>query len=492
MSLNFQMSDLQYFDNNEWFQYAYCINSYTDLGLVVGKVSKPIMPQVQESVQDVPGMYGNIFTGNDYGELTFTIPVTIMAFDHTSYNIICENLRHMFTADSYDPGSEYPLVFGDQPGVKYYGHWGQMSDPTFITPNDWQASATLTFICSQPFGYLDQQSMTVNYPDQPIFAQGNTTTYPVYTIHLNKDIYNVGFSKVGDNEDYVATGYTVDAENTDDEGNRLQDNEPLDTDEEPTTLSDWIQGMGNLSYLIDGDQAGKMGERSGSTGITPALTTHTDQNRPKGQQKQQVRDFGNPKNHGHKYYGPLATHPQFNNPTSDWRLMVNLWNQKTSTDHLSDRAQGMCNIYLLDENGHRRGRIFIHDMPDGRWPRVGFELGAGTKSDPTVEMLNYNNWQTDNNGPTGPTVLGNTDVKLDRQPKPQRFKIKSLWSYKQLVKDAQKNKKGKVRKAIKNNKKINARTRRRKAVTRRSGRHVPHNYPAHRHSSKGKIHRKKR
>lgn len=448
------MSDLQYFNNDEWFQYAENINSYTDLGLVVGRVQKPIMPAVQESVQDVPGMYGNIFMGNDYGELTFNIPVTIMAFDHTSYNIMIENMRSVFTQDASDPGKEYPLEFGDRPGVKYYGHWGQISEPTFISPNDWQARATLTFICSQPYGYMNQQDMEIEFPNQTIIPQGTGETYPIYQIYLKQDIYNVGFTNNTAGGDYVATGYTVDDMNTDTEGNRIKDKMPLDTDEEPTTLNDWIaDGTENkelLTFRMDGDQGGQMSERDGKNGITPGFVNHTDKNRSAGQQSVQTRNYGDPKKHTN-WYGPLAIHPQFNNPTNDWRLMVNLWNQKCSTDHTSDRAMGYCVIYLLDENGHRRGRIWIHDLQKGEMPRVGFTLGKNDQDE--VEMINDNG---SSSGWTGPQKVGNYNYRRERNYPRGGVVIKSIHNYKQLVYNSKKAKAAASKKQRGKNRKNNA------------------------------------
>lgn len=493
MSLNFQMSDLQYLDNDEWFQYANNINSYTDLGLVVGKMSKPLSPQVQEQTQDVPGMYGNIFNGNDYGELTFTIPATIMAFDHTSFNIIVENIRAMLTADSRNPGIEYPIIFGDRPNVKYYGHWAQVSDPTFLTPNDWQASIQLTFICSRPYGYLNQQDVELKYPDQSIMPSGNATTYPTYKVHLNQDIYGIGFVVNSSNGEYVATGYqqengtekSVDADNTDDEGNRIQDSEPLDTDEEPTLLSDWITNGNNnnnvTTFQIDGQVAGKMGENE-SGGICPAYENRKGEDN----KEHQTLAYGYPQYHkGDYYYGPLAVHPQFDNPTDDWHLAVELYNQKSSESHTDDRAMGKCEIYLLDENGHRRGKIYIHDRLQGIAPTIGFELGTSSKD--AVDIINDSDFRNS----LGPRSIKGTQIRINRHPEWNNgsaratFTVTSLAAYKKLVKAQTKSKKRNVRKSLRSNKRTNAKRRRTHEVTSSiaksrakygNGRHVHHHY----------------
>lgn len=488
--MDFKYSDLQYMDREEWFEYANCFNSYIDLGLVVGKVQKPLMPQVQESTQDVPGMYGNIFTGNDYGELTFTIPVTIMAFDHTSYNLIIENLRSMLTADASDPGREYPLRFGDRPEVTYYGHWGQISDPTFLTPTDWQAQTNLVFICSQPYGYLPQETVNLTAPDQVFTPSGNASTYPIISMYLKQDVYNVGYVNMNKNGEYVATGYTVDSENTDDEGNRIQNNEPITVDENPTLLSDWITGneaQEQVHFPLSADIGGAISDTNywsgGAPGIMPANTTHTDRNL-KSNQKQPALNYGYAPLHKSGLYGPIAIHPDFPNATDDWQIMLNLWHFKDSSTRTNDRAAGALNVYLLDQNHDRRGRIWIHDWQNGRMPRVNFALG---KPGDEIDMVGFGHNPHDDTA-TGPNSFEGTHVRKEReQGKNQLVVINNLRAYKEEVKNRVKANKRSVRQANRTTRERRAKTRAtRKYKTGDSRRHISHNYPSHRRSRKRK------
>jgi phage-related protein len=53
------------------------IDAVEDLDLIVNDIKMPVTPEITENTQDVPGMVGKLFFGNNYGQKIFEIDITI-------------------------------------------------------------------------------------------------------------------------------------------------------------------------------------------------------------------------------------------------------------------------------------------------------------------------------------------------------------------------------------------------------------------------------
>ncbi|WP_262342683.1 distal tail protein Dit [Lactiplantibacillus plantarum] len=108
--------------NKNDFEYA-GLNSRDDLQAIMGAVTLPSAPAMAEQATDIPAMYGNQFNGMDYTSRTISIPITIIARgSQDKYNQIMHNLSGLLLSDDpSDNGKEYPLVFGFEPKVTYWG-----------------------------------------------------------------------------------------------------------------------------------------------------------------------------------------------------------------------------------------------------------------------------------------------------------------------------------------------------------------------------------
>lgn len=355
------------------FEYA-GLNSWDDLEFVVGRVEKYIAPTMSEITQSVPGKYGNIYTGTNYESVSFNIPITIPAENYEEYNRKIENIRAAFINTEDEKGVEYPLIFGDRPEVTYRGHWTQLPTPTFVS-QAWDTQVTLVFTCSEPYGYLEQRDVNIRSPQQTIVAEGNATSLPVYSFDLKKDVSVLGYIDQNSGH-YTALGYTVDDENSDDAGNKINDKEPLVVNDPCASMSDWTTDaeVVRTVSLENGEVDGKMMATPNSS---LRVADYTPKKDSKGKYNDEYSDAkGNPyynwgKRNTHKaWYGPVAVRTGVPNPTSDWQVSFRLHHE-----HKYQRAMGKVEVYLLDESGLRRGKIQIKDLSHGRMPVSGVQLG---------------------------------------------------------------------------------------------------------------------
>ncbi|MDG6770311.1 distal tail protein Dit, partial [Lactiplantibacillus plantarum] len=184
--------------NKNDFEYA-GLNSRDDLQAIMGAVTLPSAPAMAEQATDIPAMYGNQFNGMDYTSRTISIPITIIARgSQDKYNQIMHNLSGLLLSDDpSDNGKEYPLVFGFEPKVTYWGHITAISDPQFINQGTWDATLTITFVQSDPRATLPQVEKPLNNGLNTITVDGTARTEPVIQVIPKRDLKYIGFSLNG-------------------------------------------------------------------------------------------------------------------------------------------------------------------------------------------------------------------------------------------------------------------------------------------------------
>lgn len=340
-------------------------NSDEDLGIIVNHVAKPLAPNMTESFQDVPGHYGGVFLGTDYGEKQIDIPITIMCADRDEYNLKLERLTNVLVNTSDDADSQYPLRFNDNPDVVYYGHFTSIPTPTFISENVQDCTTTLTFMMADPRGFLPQKSIQITSNDQVIQPEGNAKVKPIIHIIPKNDLYYTGYET---EDEYVAVGYNVDKDTTitDANGNtqHLEQSQVRQVNDPCNTLATWFEA-GPDTQEIDLYNAVLDGKAT-STGSSIMVAKNS-----KGKY-----DWGKVGTHGNKFYGPAVIHNGLPKITPYWKVAVRL--HHTKRQH-NERAMGKIEAYLLDANGRTCGRMGIEDYPMGRYPRGFIQLGNNFK-----------------------------------------------------------------------------------------------------------------
>lgn len=324
------------------------VDAVTDLDIIVNDIKKPVTPTITENIQDVPGMVGKVFLGNSYGQKIFDILITIKANNSTERTKKVNELTDLVM--TFGSG-EYPMIFSNDPGNTFYGHFTNITTPERISPTSSWATCTLTFACSDPKGYgnYKQQDMMTN--PITITPEGTGECYPIFTCLPKKDVTKIAVTD--EDGTYVYVGSEVDP----DTGETPVDKEPLVLHDVCNTLATWtLVTQSNLTWTLDN------GVISGNMGTTPsALRVGTDSNG--------YADYG-PAVEG-KWHGPcrLQWLPSSYN---DYRVKIGISNYQYYA-----RSRAKSEIYLVDSNGLKIGYISIKDKGNSEEVMVKVRLFKG-------------------------------------------------------------------------------------------------------------------
>ncbi|MCV3327592.1 hypothetical protein NVV76_05385 [Pediococcus ethanolidurans] len=368
--------------NKDEFEYA-GFNSKTDLHLIMGQVIMGLAPAITESAVDMPAKYGNEYYGTSWGSGKFTIPITVMCEgDQDLYVQLMTNLRNVFINLDDDPGTEYPLTFGWNPNVTYYGHWTSIPDPTFVSAGRFTTQFSLVFTMSDPRGFLPKQTIALNGGiDNKVTPAGNAPTEPIISIIPKQTIYYCGYVLNGGQ---VAIG-TDSADELADPTTKYETvvNDPMNT------LANWTTDSKAISPIKDNGTIKAQGTLS-STSEVIRVKSNGDGTRAFGKTVA-------------SWYGPIARYTK--GPTtslSNYRVEVFLHHQKWTGSH-NGRAMGRVGYLILDPNGQSIGRLEIEDYgSSGCAPRLFIQIqkpgGKFSGSNHHSFCASYGNKALRNNG----------------------------------------------------------------------------------------------
>lgn len=399
------------YDDMKPWEIRYAGISSEDIGFVVGHYSKPLAPQLTRSAVDIPGRFGDLYLGTSYGAKTFSIPITIVAENAEDYYRIHENLTTALYDPFEDPEEVYPLVFGDDPHkAEYFGHFSEIPDPTFATEGTWVATTTLTFTCSDPKGYLPEKDVKITEPVSTVKVEGNSEVYPIIHVNVKKPIQHFGYVK---GEEYVAVGNDKDFDT--DDPNYIQDKEPVALSDPCETMAGFNIGQPSTFEIVNGFHAGSLRGTGSSITVNYQDKSHPDNGR---------RDWGKTVKEN-AWHGPAMTHTPIPNATKDWQIEFRFHHTK-----YYNRAMGKIEVYLLDVDGKRRGRVSIKDKTGGTAPGMLMDFGPKNGDTHYVvgqnEMNPYRDWKEGGwNGKNKKVRLTNKKkVKVTYYKKEGRKKVK--------------------------------------------------------------------
>jgi len=344
------------------------LNSRGDLGLIVGHVALPIAPAINESVESVPGRYGNLYLGTYYGAKQISIPCTMMSDTPYEHAVDVQNVSKFLISLNDNPGTQYPLILGFQPDVTYWGHFTEIPTPEFLE-NDNSSQFTLVFEMNDPRGCLPQVTTELAPTTQNNFiADGNTFSEPIVTYISNHTCMYFGYVLNG-GEMFVGTDPTDETPDADDKySNVVWD--PCDT------LSTWDNVAEDTTWM-DGSPVKNLGTAKNS-----ATSIRVGNNSTGGY------NFG--KMTKGYWIGPMLKYIGMSTSLENYRITVWLHHRKYVGKH-NGRAMGKVGVALLNENGQSIGRMEIKDQSAGRVPKFYIQLAKPnadyTKSDGNHENL---------------------------------------------------------------------------------------------------------
>lgn len=398
--------------NKNDFEYA-GLNSRDDLQTIMGAVTLPSAPAMAEQTTDIPAMYGNQFNGMDYTSRTISIPITIIARgSQDKYNQIMHNLSGLLLSDDpSDNGKEYPLVFGFEPKVTYWGHITAISDPQFINQGAWDATLTITFVQSDPRATLPQVETPLKNGLNTITVDGTARTEPVIQVIPKRDLKHIGFTLNGGE-------YGLGPDSDEDQAVAVQPYTQVVNSNVLNTMAEWTNDANAIAQMKTAGKYIYQGEAD-SNRDTQVLMVKLANG---------VKQYGS---HQPDWYGPGVRFTGMTNSLTNYRVKTRIHHIKHSGTH-NGRAMGRVEVLLLDPNGATIGRFGLADSSSGGTPTCYLQItkpgGTFAGGDGKHETF-YNG-----KGPSGSSSNG----------RDQKIKIKTGTTTKTVVKKSKNKKTGKV------------------------------------------------
>lgn len=339
------------------FEYA-GLNSRKDLQVEMGNVVLPSAPAMAEQATDIPAMYGNQFNGTDFTSRTINIPVSIYCADNQDrFNQIMHNLSGLLLSDDpSDNGKEYPLVFGFEPKVTYWGHITAISDPAPINPGMYDMTLTITFVQSDPRATMPQVETPLKNGLNTITVDGTARTAPVIQVVPKRPLKYIGFNLNGGQ-------FGLGPESPEDQDTAVQPdisviNDPI------SSLAMWTSDPNAIRGIrSDGDY-----KYQGS------VTIDNHKSNMKVAYINGSKDFGPmPEGQPNMWLGPTYRYTGMTQSLTDYRVRVGIHHSRYFGAH-NGRAMGKVQFSLLDANGNSIGRFAISDLMAGGKSYVTLQL----------------------------------------------------------------------------------------------------------------------
>lgn len=393
------------------FEYA-GLNSRDDLQVEMGNVVLPSAPAMAEQATDIPAMYGNQFNGTDFTSRTISIPVSIYCADNQdAFNQIMHNLSGLLLSDDpSDNGKEYPLVFGFEPKVTYWGHITAISDPAPINPGMYDMTLTITFVQSDPRATLPQVETPLKNGLNTITVDGTARTEPVIQVIPKRDLKHIGFTLNGGE-------YGLGPDSDEDQAVTVQPYTQVVNSDVLNTMVEWTNDANAIAQMKTAGKYIYQGEAD-SNRDTQVLMVKLANG---------VKQYGT---HQPDWYGPGVRFTGMTNSLTNYRVKTRIHHIKHSGTH-NGRAMGRVEVLLLDPNGATIGRFGLADSSGGGTPTCYLQItkpgGAFAGGDGKHETLFMGK------GPSGSSSNG----------RDQKIKIKTGTTTKTVVKRSR-NRHGKV------------------------------------------------
>lgn len=393
------------------FEYA-GLNSRDDLQVEMGNVVLPSAPAMAEQVTDIPAMYGNQFNGTDFTSRTISIPVSIYCADNQdAFNQVMHNLSGLLLSDDpSDNGKEYPLVFGFEPKVTYWGHITAISDPAPINPGMYDMTLTITFVQSDPRATLPQVETPLKNGLNTITVDGTARTEPVIQVIPKRDLKHIGFTLNGGE-------YGLGPDSDEDQAVAVQPYTQVVNSDVLNTMAEWTSDANAIAQMKTAGKYIYQGEAD-SNRDTQVLMVKLANG---------VKQYGS---HQPDWYGPAVRFTGMTNSLTNYRVKTRIHHIKHSGTH-NGRAMGRVEVLLLDPNGATIGRFGLADTNSGGTPTCYLQItkpgGTFAGGDGKHETF-YNG-----KGPSGSSSNG----------RDQKIKIKTGTTTKTVVKRSR-HKHGKV------------------------------------------------
>ncbi|MBO2727281.1 phage distal tail protein [Lactiplantibacillus plantarum] len=340
------------------FEYA-GLNSRDDLQVEMGNVVLPSAPAMAEQVTDIPAMYGNQFNGTDFTSRTISIPVSIYCADNQdAFNQVMHKLSGLLLSDNpNDNGKEYPLVFGFEPKVTYWGHITAISEPAPINPGMYDMTLTITFVQSDPRATLPQIEKPLNNGLNTITVDGTARTAPVIQVVPKRPLKYIGFNLNGGQ-------FGLGPETPNDQANAIQPDIHV-IDDPIASMAMWTNDANAISGIKTDGSYNYQGSAEINADTTVMRVAYVNGGKDFGKMPTNQLDG--------TWLGPTYRYTGMTNALTNYRVRAGLHHMKYWGTH-NFRAMGKAQFSLLDASGNTIGRFVIGDHMQGGQTYVALQL----------------------------------------------------------------------------------------------------------------------
>jgi hypothetical protein len=316
----------------------------------------------------------------------------------------------LLSDDPSDNGKEYPLVFGFEPKVTYWGHITAISDPQFINQGAWDATLTITFVQSDPRATLPQVETPLKNGLNTITVDGTARTEPVIQVVPKRDLKHIGFTLNGGE-------YGLGPDSDEDQAVAVQPYTQVVNSDVLNTMAEWTNDANSIAQMKTAGKYTYQGEADSNRDTQVLMVKYANGSKQYG-------------THQPDWYGPGVRFTGMTNSLTNYRVKTRIHHIKHSGTH-NGRAMGRVEVLLLDPNGATIGRFGLADSSGGGTPTCYLQItkpgGAFAGGDGKHQTLFMGK------GPSGSSSNG----------RDQKIKIKTGTTTKTVVKRSR-NKHGKV------------------------------------------------
>ncbi|ODJ62188.1 distal tail protein Dit [Brochothrix thermosphacta] len=338
-------------------KFNYCgFDSYKELGLITNDTHRSITAEFKEQTTEIAGMLGDLYEGTSLGSKKIEIDVTLVSNTEEERVYTLRELSNLITQTT--DGDEYPLIFSDEPDVTWWVHPIGISEPTRIAKNSSSVSFTMSFSCSEGVGYQTKEEIQLTKETTTYTPKGNTTTHPVLTLTTESDLSKIG---VANGDEYVYLGAGFDVENQDAPVNL----KPRILNDPCNSLAPWTKiSTPTLTFNIEN---GKLATDADMASTPSAIKIGDKSGKP---------FFGtNPSGIGKgAWYGPIRQQ-MLSKECDDWQVTA-----RFNMENKTPRAKNKMELYLLDKQGMRIGKIMVKDSDYSLENTIDLQIGYASES----------------------------------------------------------------------------------------------------------------
>ncbi|MCP3025993.1 distal tail protein Dit [Halobacillus sp. A5] len=303
--------------------------------LIIEKVTPQTLPPARVNSMNIPMKNGERFINKTLGVRTFVADVAIKVPKGKTLLEMMDDL-----ADWLDYDEPQKFILRDKPNIYYMAI---VESSTDIQRFSYSGKGQITFVCYDPHGYGDDKQYVYEGnqedPTTIVNNEGNKETAPIMSMRFVKDVTDFA---VTTDDDMLYFGEPFDPD-----VNTIKDFNPKLVYEEMDSFDGWTNGVS-----VDGGN------------IVGEFETNNRSFRQSG------KDYGE----GTKWHGASMI-KSVGKEIQDFTIDMHF-----GMDSYDAKEKGRVELYLLDVNGNKIGKIALVDLSaSGIFPK--FEARAGSFQD---------------------------------------------------------------------------------------------------------------